>query len=231
LVTVKRNPSKRNSAELHVAYDGSRMSQPSTPRQFARRDGAIRAALQLATEGGYDAVRMRDVAARAEIALGTLYRYFGSKDHLLSAAMAFWTSDLRQRLARQPPQGDSPVLQVVDVLHRASSSFERRPRLSEALVKALSSHDPGVAEANGEVSAHIRAMLEPLLVDLDHEVRDGLIDLIGQVWHSSLMGWANGRFPIHEVGVKMEKAVRLILEPRFEPIALASSPRAAAVGQ
>jgi hypothetical protein len=79
----------------------------------------------------------------------------------------------------------------------------------------LSSHDAGVGEANGEVSSHIRSMLEPFLLDLDADVREGLIDLIAQVWHSSLMGWANGRFPIHEVGIKMERAVRLILEPRF----------------
>ena len=161
---------------------------------------------------------MRDVATHADIALGTLYRYFGSKDHLLAATMAVWTADLRGRVEAKPARGDTPVEQVVDVLRRASRSFEAQPRLGEALVKALASHDAGVAEANGEVSANIRAMLEPLLVTLEVETRDGIIDLIGQVWHSSLIGWANGRFPIREVGQRMEKAVRLILEPRFVPI-------------
>jgi AcrR family transcriptional regulator len=196
--------------------------QPTTPRQIARRDGAIRAAMELATEGGYDAVRMRDVAARADIALGTLYRYFASKDHLLAAAMAVWSADLRKRVVLRPPAGDEPVSKVVDVLRRASRSFERQPRLGEALVKALASHDPGVAEANTDVSANIRAMLEPLLADLEPDVRDGLIDVIGQVWHSSLTGWANGRFPVGEVWVKMERAVRLILEPRFVAAPLAA---------
>jgi AcrR family transcriptional regulator len=193
-------------------------TQPSTPRQLARRDGAIQAALALGTEGGYDAVRMRDVAAKADIALGTLYRYFGSKDHLLSAAMAVWSADLRDRVKAQPPTNDSPVDQVVEVLRQASRSLERQPRLGEAFVIALSSHDPGVADANHAVSTNIHEMLEPYLAELDAEVRDGLIDLIGQVWHSSLMGWTNGRFPIGEVGVKVERAVRLILEPRFAPV-------------
>ena len=163
-------------------------------------------------------MRMRDVATHADIALGTLYRYFGSKDHLLAATMAVWAADLRSRVEAKPARGDTPVEQVVDVLRRASRSFEAQPRLGEALVKALASHDAGVAEANGEVSASIRAMLEPLLVALEVETRDGIIDLIGQVWHSSLIGWANGRFPIREVGQRMEKAVRLILEPRFVPL-------------
>lgn len=191
-------------------------THPTTPRQFARRDGAIRAAIELAGDGGYDAVRMRDVAVRADIALGTLYRYFGSKDHLLSCAMAAWAADLRDRLTTRPPRGSAPVQRVVDVLARASSSLEQQPRLAEALIKAIASHDSGVADAANEVSSHIRAMLEVPLGDLEPDVRDGLIDLIAQVWHSSLMGWTNGRFPIHEVGVKMERAVRLILEPRFE---------------
>ena len=193
-------------------------TQPTTPRQTARRDGAIQAALTLGTEGGYDAVRMRDVAATADIALGTLYRYFASKDHLLSAAMVVWSADLRDRVKARPPTHGSPVDQVVDVLRQASRSLERQPRLGQAFVIALASHDPGVADSNHGVSANIHEMLEPYLSDLDAEIRDGLIELIGQVWHSSLMGWINGRFPVAEVGVKVERAVRLILEPRFAPV-------------
>ena len=56
-----------------------------TPNQAARRDRVLEAAMDLAGEGGYDAVQMRDVAARAQVALGTIYRYFSSKDHLLAA--------------------------------------------------------------------------------------------------------------------------------------------------
>src|SRR4029434_3569150 len=51
-----------------------------TNSQEARRQRVILTALELAAEGGYDAVQMRDVAARANVALGTIYRYFSSKD-------------------------------------------------------------------------------------------------------------------------------------------------------
>ena len=57
-----------------------------TAAQAARRERVVRAALELAAEGGYDAVQMRDVASRSEVALGTIYRYFSSKDHLLAAS-------------------------------------------------------------------------------------------------------------------------------------------------
>ena len=58
---------------------------PLTPVQRERRRRIIDAAMELAAEGGYDAVQMREVAARAEVALGTLYRYFASKERLLVA--------------------------------------------------------------------------------------------------------------------------------------------------
>jgi len=77
------------------------------PSQLRRRGRVIAAALELGAEGGYEAVQMRDVAARADVALGTIYRYFSSKDHVLAAAMQEWTGALRQRLGQVPPRGDS----------------------------------------------------------------------------------------------------------------------------
>ena len=39
----------------------------------ARRGRVLQAALKLGAEGGYDAVQMRDVAARAQVALGIFF--------------------------------------------------------------------------------------------------------------------------------------------------------------
>ena len=51
--------------------------------QRERRKRILDATLALASKGGYDAVQMRTVAEQANVALGTLYRYFPSKIHLL----------------------------------------------------------------------------------------------------------------------------------------------------
>ena len=48
---------------------------------------ALDATIALASKGGFDAVQMRAVAERADVALGTLYRYFPSKIHLLVSAL------------------------------------------------------------------------------------------------------------------------------------------------
>src|ERR1700738_360366 len=66
--------------------------------------------MDLASSGGYDAVQMRDVAATAHVALGTIYRYFSSKDHLLAATLVEWTRDLQRRgaAAPRPPSSSGP---------------------------------------------------------------------------------------------------------------------------
>ena len=101
-----------------------------TKSQAARRERVVRAALELGAEGGYDAVQMRDVATRAEVALGTIYRYFPSKDSLLLAVMVHWLGDLEQRVSRRPPTGDTTVERIMDVHDAAPSARWTATRVS-----------------------------------------------------------------------------------------------------
>jgi len=196
-----------------TAVDGS----PLTPKALVRRQRIVESAIELGSEGGYDAVHMRVVAERAGVALATVYRYFESKDHLLSAAVSEWTAQLQARLARQPAQGDDPVEQLVDVLRRASRALERRPLFAAALIRALASPDPGVESAAHRVGRQIRAMAEPILVDLSEEEVDGIVAVLGHVWNSSLMNWANGRASISSIGNELENAARLLVGHHLEP--------------
>src|SRR3954452_22430705 len=88
--------------------------------QAARRRRVLDATLRLASEGGFDAVQMRDVAAAADVALGTVYRYFSSKERLLLEAMAEQQADLRAHLHSHPPPGDTAAERVSNVLRRAN---------------------------------------------------------------------------------------------------------------
>lgn len=193
-----------------TAVDGS----PLTPKALIRRQRIVEAAIELGTEGGYEAVHMRVVAERAGVALATVYRYFESKDHLLSAAVSEWTSQLQSRLARSPARGDSPVEQLVDVLRRASRGLERRPLFAAALIRALASPDSGVADAAAHVRAQISAISTPILAHLPPADVEGIVSVIGHVWNSSIMNWANGRAPISSIGDELENAARLLLAGR-----------------
>lgn len=176
----------------------------------------IDAAFELGAERGYDAVQMRDVAATANVALATIYRHFSSKDHLLAAAMTEWTARLQGRLTQSPPRGDTPADQLVDVLHRACHALERQPKLGMALVRALSSPDAGVSESMQEVNAQISAMGDPILAALDPSIRADILAVLGHVWYSTLVAWANGRRDFDFVTRELERAVRTLVEPHYQ---------------
>ena len=184
-----------------------------TKSQAARRERAIRAALELGAEGGYDAVQMRDVAHRADIALGTLYRYFSGKDHLLAAALVEWANDLEQRVNVRPPKGTTTADRVVDILRRATRAMEKEPLLSSAVVRALSTGDPQVSQCQEDVSSvmfRIQARAYP--DDFPVAVRDRISRALGHVWFSSLMGWVNGWVGISEAGDELASATHLMLD-------------------
>jgi AcrR family transcriptional regulator len=54
-----------------------------TPRSIERRQAIVKAARDLVAQAGFHATQMVDVAQRAGVALGTLYRYFPSKAELM----------------------------------------------------------------------------------------------------------------------------------------------------
>lgn len=60
--------------------------------------------MAIASKGGYEAVQMRAVADRADVAVGTLYRYFPSKVHLLVSALGreFSRIDAKPTAPRSP---------------------------------------------------------------------------------------------------------------------------------
>ena len=57
-------------------------SELGSEAQRERRKRILDATMAIASKGGYEAVQMRAVADRADVAVGTLYRYFPSKVHL-----------------------------------------------------------------------------------------------------------------------------------------------------
>ncbi|MGH9259921.1 MAG: TetR family transcriptional regulator [Acidimicrobiales bacterium] len=187
-----------------------------TKSQAARRDRVIRAAFELGAEGGYDAVQMRDVAARAEVALGTIYRYFSSKDALLLAVMVQWLGDLEDRVTRRPPTGDSTVERIMDVLTRALRSMDRDPSLTTAVIGAMTAGDPASVEAINEVTrAMARIMRSAFPEDVDPALEASAAKALGHVWWSATISWANGMGDIDWVADELREATELIAD-RFD---------------
>ncbi|MGH9084741.1 MAG: TetR family transcriptional regulator [Acidimicrobiales bacterium] len=184
-----------------------------TESQAARRQRVLVAALQLGADGGYDAVQMRDVAASAEVALGTIYRYFPSKDALLAAAMVEWMEDLERRVTASAPRGATTAERVYDVLRRAVATMERQPKLAEAVITALTSDDRDAGGASAATTDVMRrVMLRAFPDDVDPATEAAIAKVLGHVWFSCLISWSNGVGDLHWVAGELETASHLLCD-------------------
>ncbi len=186
-----------------------------TPSQQARRQRMLAAAADLASRGGYDAVQMREIAEIAEVALGTVYRYFPSKVHLLVATMHEQTRGLRDGVLRRPPTGGSAFDRVMTVMRRANRALERDPKLTGAMLRATMFADASAASEVSNVNQIMTDLItQAILGDSGQEATAeelAIARVIEQVWLSSLLTWLAGRSSVTALDENLEVATRLLL--------------------
>jgi TetR/AcrR family transcriptional regulator, cholesterol catabolism regulator len=186
-----------------------------TEKQSARRRAVIRAAMTLAADGGYEAVQMRDVASDADVALGTLYRYFPSKDHLLVAALGEWAREMQTRASQRPPRASSAAERVAEVLRRAARAMERSPSLTAALATALTNlsfDDPASAGYARGVYDTMAATIESAISNGDTiPDKDLVIRILGHVWLAALVATTRGWESAGQMAEDLADAARLLI--------------------
>ena len=67
---------------------------PGRPRSAEADEAILRAALELLASGGYRALTMEKVRERSGVGKATIYRRYGSKEELVSAAIIHLNSDI-----------------------------------------------------------------------------------------------------------------------------------------
>lgn len=181
--------------------------------QRDRRKRIIDATLALAAKGGYDAVQMRAVAERADVALGTLYRYFPSKIHLLVSGLAREFERAQEKLDRGTIPGETTTERLLWVLGRNTRMMQRDPHLTEAMVRAFMFADTTAAAEVEQVGRHMENMFakamgitEPTDTDRD------MFHVIADVWMANLVAWVTRRASAADVAKRLELSVHLLLD-------------------
>lgn len=185
----------------------------------------VETAVELAEQGGFEAVRLRDVASHAGVALGTLYRRFRSKEDLLIAALEQETEGLERRILQRPPKGDTALERVTALFAAATRALCRRPNLARALIKAVVSGDPELAQRVADFHGRIERLIvmalrdgraEPPAEPYSEDERK-LAWSINLVWFAMLVGWSGGLHSQAAVVDHTRDAVELMLDgaPRY----------------
>lgn len=141
-------------------------TKPTQERSRRTLEAILDAGAALILEQGYDQVSTNAIAARAGIAIGSLYRYFPDKRSLLSALVereSAWLSSLFAGAAEDAAPEDADA--ALDALVAPLRAEPGRPRLCMRVLRgSSSSRDFG--EATKELDAALRAGVEGMLARL-----------------------------------------------------------------
>jgi len=194
--------------------------------QLRRIRRIVDAAVALAEEGGFDGVRLRDLAEVSGVALGTLYRYFPSKEDILLYALNEEAEALERVTAERPPAGEMPARRLTAWFARATRGLTRRPNFARAVLRAIATGDH--ANAIQQAGFHLRmsrmivAVLRDELPQVERPLsepsggeREQRIALVlNHVWFAALLGWASGLHPARTVTERMGATIDLLLQGR-----------------
>ncbi|MEW6343842.1 MAG: helix-turn-helix domain-containing protein [Paraburkholderia sp.] len=150
--------------------------EPKRQRGHLRVAAIMEAGVAVFTEKGYDAATMTEIAARSGTAIGSLYRFFPSKEVLADALLLNYAQHVTDRFAALAARAPAMTLEVLadalvdfmvsqqsqrsfagTLLDARGGSDERRVKFRQAmrngLAGVLRTVIPGMAKAKSETMA------------------------------------------------------------------------------
>jgi AcrR family transcriptional regulator len=204
-VTSAARPAMTDPARNPTEQPASQLARS----QHARRERILAAVLELAREGGYDAVQVREVAARAHVALRTIYNYYDSRDNLLYAAMMEW----RRKVANESVanvSGTTLEARLLSLLRHNFEVFADAPKLFEAFNRLELRAD----DVDPEIYKTMMGATDELLADADPSFADDLRLILGRFIYGTMSLAAQGHLPVEDVWPDIERVVRRVTASR-----------------
>ena len=204
-VLCATGPDSRPRRVMNVAVLAE--SELGSEAQRERRKRILDATLAIASKGGYEAVQMRAVAERADVAVGTLYRYFPSKVHLLVSALGREFERIDAKTDRAALAGGTPYQRLNIMVGKLNRAMQRNPLLTEAMTRAFVFAD---ASAAGEVD-HVGKLMDSMFARAMSEGEPTedqyhIARVISDVWLSNLLAWLTRRASATDVSKRLDLA-------------------------
>ena len=213
---TRQVPRKRTNVQVaHIQSAGERPPNPDdlTLKQRARWDRIVHAALHLLEHNEYEQIQIREVADAAQVALGTVYRYFASKEHLFAAVLVEWSDSLQNGVRRRPLSGDDVPTQLGELVDRALAAFERLPQFFRLIVLIETTSDPYVRELYLQFMAHTQSTFTEPLEPLSVTDRDAVMMLMLDSLGATLRAVALDLLTPAEARARLRRTIELIFSP------------------
>ena len=140
---------------------------PKRQRGHLRVAAIMEAAMQVFTEKGFDAATMTEIAARSATAIGSMYRFFPSKEALADALLLQYAHYATSHLAEleQTMAGKTPA-DVAKALVGFTQALQLQRRFAISLVDARSSGEARRAQFRATLRDGIARILRKAAPDL-----------------------------------------------------------------
>jgi len=183
---------------------------PKSPGQRERYRRILRAAAALGAEHGLERMQMTDVAKDADVAIGTLYRYFPTKTVLFTALMHSQVQQLA-RVSAPVPEGEDAAEAVARVLVSAAQQLFERPMLTQAMLQSYIAAVAGDRESMAVTGAFVGLILRVARVEQPNERDLRLVRLAQQAWYGVLLSRLNGLVTDEEAEADILLGCQLLL--------------------
>ncbi len=207
----------RPAVDTDDALIEERLSGRTSEAQAARVERIVRAAIELAGQGGYEAVQMREVARLAQVALATLYRYYPSKNALLLAAVQYEMAKLSDDVTRRRPRAAAPEVRAGEVFARAFQAMRNDPGYAHAALSVRQSPAPFGAHESRTPRGHDNTFVDIAAAAAwgrDHEVTPEqylALHMVESLWIGCTIDWLNGRLTAEAADERIRLAARKLL--------------------
>jgi TetR/AcrR family transcriptional regulator, cholesterol catabolism regulator len=192
-----------------------RAAGPPPPEELRRdlrerRERIVRAALKALANSDHESVKISEVARDANVALGTVYRYFSSKEHLFAAAFYEWQHAMKVRLETgalaEAPEQD----RLREVFHRTIKAFQVQPQFFRVLMVLQTTTDSYAAEVYESLSLQFEEIVAAAFDGPIEGDRRAVLVTLQAVLYNSLRIWVTGRGSIKSAYQDVDNALRLM---------------------
>jgi TetR/AcrR family transcriptional regulator, cholesterol catabolism regulator len=189
-----------------------------TKSQALRRTRIVETAFELLLAQPYEKIQMRDIADAAGVALGTLYRYFSSKELLFSFVSLKWADRLDERVHRRPLQGHTNGERLTELFGRSMHSFEMYPQFFDSARVISSSNDPPVMSNVNALAERASGIYHAALVGVPSSEAATIVLCCQALMDWLLKDWYRGRIPMEEARRRMGMGIDLMLRSIDYPV-------------